>query len=172
MAIITFDDKVDVRNSNVPDINKITAADINEIKTVVNENEQLKKYSITLNKTQLNNFDSQDVIIPAEEFDLPNDAILLIQRTKATKDRDGVDFTMPGFRGISLNNYTAIGQAQIVESSDKEYFTINLGGGLSAINELPFSNDVIVNTGSTAISGGGANATIKIDIYYKAIFFI
>jgi hypothetical protein len=171
MALITFEDKENVRTSNVAAKNKIGADDINEIKRVVNENEQLKKIRVTLNKTQINNFGTTNVIVPASELDLPNNTIVYISHVITYKDRDGVDFSISGFRGISVNpNITALGTVQINESSDKDYFVSTSNGGYSSIQELPISNDLEIGTTLNAITGGGANCSIILDIYYKPIY--
>lgn len=51
MGKITFTDKVDLTTSTVPDINKVVANDMNEIKTVVNGNDDLMGDLSTLTTT-------------------------------------------------------------------------------------------------------------------------
>lgn len=48
MRKITYEDKVAVNvNPDIPDINKVNADDMNEIKSVVNENANINEYSTT-----------------------------------------------------------------------------------------------------------------------------
>lgn len=48
MAKITYTDKVAVnQNASIPDINKVNASDMNEIKRVVNENANINEYLTT-----------------------------------------------------------------------------------------------------------------------------
>lgn len=49
MAKIIFEDKVDIDVSPLPEINKLTAADLNEIKSVVNSNELNAGTNIIIN---------------------------------------------------------------------------------------------------------------------------
>jgi hypothetical protein len=55
MGKLTYTDKVDLTTSTVPDINKVVANDMNEIKTVVNGNDDLMGDLSTLTTTNKSN---------------------------------------------------------------------------------------------------------------------
>lgn len=74
MAQITYSTKSDINTTATPEVNKITAADMNEIKTVVNDNADLLS-NITgtilwTNPSPTTDFSAQTITLSSDDYDV------------------------------------------------------------------------------------------------------
>lgn len=100
MGKITFEDKVKINDlPSIPNINKVTDADMNEIKTVVNENDDelqaLKPFVLWENPNiSASSFPSQQIILDNGNYDYLEiyyyafDGRRTVQSLKALKGKD------------------------------------------------------------------------------------
>lgn len=82
MSKITYEDKVNLNvDSDVADINKVRAEDLNEVKTVVNANDDLRANLTTIvnglkgellwsNPNPSSNFEAQNVTLSSDDYDV------------------------------------------------------------------------------------------------------
>lgn len=169
MSKITFEDKEDIRTVDLPRKNYVGAADINEIKSAVNS-VALLTHEVTLTKAQLNSINTDGGIeLPLSEFGCAaGQSILLIKDYCIVEVfRDGVDFNS-GSEPISILQDGAaiyrIDSVAINIALDSKYGHAIYKAGIN-----PFLTGNYFFTCINDITGGGANAYIKIKFYYQII---
>lgn len=74
MAQITYSNKSDINTTATPNVNKVLASDLNEIKSVVNQNDTLLS-NITgnilwTNPNPANDFPSQTITLSSDDYDI------------------------------------------------------------------------------------------------------
>lgn len=169
MSKITFDDKVDIRQTDLPRKNYIGAADINEVKAAVN-NIALFTHEVTLTKAQLNTInDDGGIEIPLSDFGCKSGEDIQIHLSYSIVKvfRDGVDFNSTGqLLNINKGSFRVAALIDdVIESTEDGSYS----GALQAFRYHLHSSTPYTLDCSTNITGGGANAYIKIKFYYQII---
>lgn len=152
MAKITYDDKISINeNADIPAINKCQASDMNEIKQVVNENddkiEALQPNIITAIVGEYITFSSTTTI---------ND-LSLVEHSKV-----GSAFTLENGKitvGAGVNNVILSGQIRIANRSSAN----------GVYNIYIYKNDEIVTAGRTAIVGNGLTVGASVSSFVTEV---
>lgn len=147
MSEITYDDKVDLQvATNIANINKVTASDMNEIKNVVNGNAEEVGDITSLTTT-----DKTSVVNAVNELNAPEKWVSV--GTTAPTDGRRVWFKK-GKNLINLNNINV-----------KQY--VNRSGGLASSDDWSATNYIQVQPNTTYILSGITNSgtTAKICFY-------
>ena len=147
---ITYKDKVTLQsNSNIPDENKVTAEDMNEIKSVVNSNEE-EQQALNMSVQEIaqnvvNN--SQEISNIKEEQTTQNDNIQTnsnnisdLQSNKADKNEIPTDLSQLSNENTKFVNETGLENAISQEKTQRQNADNNLQNQIDAITA---STDVI-----------------------------
>lgn len=168
MSKITFEDKVDIRNSELPRKNTVTGADLNEIKKAVN-NIALLTHEVTLTKAQLNTInDDGGITIPLSDLGCKaGEGINIFENPSITEvSPDGTPFDSSN-NVLDLTQDAAVAgsiSALIVQSAGN----LKYGNSIDLARMIIRTNDLVF-TCKANITGGGPNAYIKIKFYYQIV---
>ncbi|MDB4245990.1 hypothetical protein N9824_00435 [bacterium] len=167
MPLITFNDKVDSKVSAVPDINKITASDINQLKDGVNANEASSAKYIDIEVTSAQILDLHNT--PVELIPQPIDGSLSYPSKVYIKHIFGTTaYTQNGSTNINVRTsaYTdavlgeTFGSYTFSSAADYQKMTSIIQVG----EQDAFSTELY--TPAALIEGDG---TIKVRVYYSDI---
>lgn len=173
MSKITFDDKENIREVDLPNKNYIGASDINEIKSSVNalyDNVVLKSYEVELRKSDLNNINSTGSVTVALSnlgCDTGETINILPQLCTAEIDPDGTVFSAADNLLIGLNNSTAV--SALLSTSFLNSIEPNKVSGLQQIDESLIIESDLEFSSDSDITGGGSGSFVKVNIVYQII---
>lgn len=177
MAIneISYDNKSDINTSTTPVQNKVSASDMNEIKSVVNSNANLMG-----DLSNLNTSDKTSLVQAVNEINTPydlitdGDAVLTgrkidgkdeyVKRYSITLSSSGSGMTGEKALGFTLNDVTIIKFEGTIPSNTKNIFNLdtdNFNAGDNYVYANTTSNKLIVNCNTQNYSG-----TLYVNVYY------
>lgn len=151
MSEITYDDKVDLQvATNIANINKVTASDMNEIKNVVNNNAEEVGDITSLTTT-----DKTNVVNAVNELNTPKKWVSV----GATAPTDGTRVWFA--KGKNLYNENAVSLGTISQTDGKT-ITSN-----ASVRYTPYYIKITPNTSYTLSYSGTTSLTIRA-FYYNA----
>ena len=167
MPLITFNDKVDSKVSAVPDINKITASDINQLKDGVNANEASSPNYIDIEVTSAQMLDLHNT--PVTLINEPIDGSLSYPSKVYIKYIfNTTPYTQAG--SVSINVRTSAYTGAVLGETFGSY-TFSSGTDYQIMTSIvqigeqdAFSTELY--TPAALIGGDG---TIKVRVYYSEI---
>lgn len=169
MAKITYADKVDRRISNVPENQKATAADMNEIKSSVNTlyDERPEYVKVVLDKADINTLFSNKVLaVPGVDG-----KYIKVVDCAAIYEYDTNPFTIVGFGNIIRLFYHLIytvGALGDITGITQNTF-ISGGPAVSTNAGMPTGEGLYIGALNEDYGGGGTNSKLIVHIWYRYI---
>lgn len=176
MAIteITYSDKSDINTTSTPEINKITASNLNEIKSVVNTNANLMG-----NLSELETTDRSSIVnaINSTRLQITTDGSAIETGRVIDGNEEYIKrislLSFPGINqektwatGINMTNIVITGINIIVKSSSANWFQLPNNDVVNSRANL--NNDGAIHVMSFTANLTGQNGYAEITFYYQS----